>query len=437
MRPVTTTVFNADTGSLRRAFRARYVFPVTTPPIADGVVTVENGAIVHVDREATGSLVTDLGNVALLPALINAHTHLELSGLTAPLGTPGMPFTDWVRLVVAYRRQAPAYEAHLVRGQSECASLGQAVVGDVATTLWTGAGGLVEPTLFHETIGLRRGLLAERLAAARDFLAFTRKQGLRAGLCPHAPYSVHPELFDGLLRLAAAESVPLAFHLAETREELELLATGGGPFRELLHELNAWEDAAIAPGTRPIDYLRRLAAVGVRALIIHGNYLDDDEIGLLAAHADRISVVYCPRTHAFFGHSRHPLARLLAAGANVAVGTDSRASNPDLNLFEELRLIARCYPELTLATVLELATLRSARALQIDARLGSLEPGKVAVMATLSLPDSGYADPHELLFATDAQPSLLFDGQQKDPSQAGQVPGRAGNRSCLRSLDAF
>lgn len=409
MRTVTTTVFSTGGRAQgRRAFRARYVFPVAEPPIADGVMAVENGIVLSVGSDVGGLPVTDLGNVALLPALINAHTHLELSGLSAPLGTPGMSFTDWVRLVVAYRRSAPPYQAYIAGGQSECASLGQAAVGDVTTTPWTKRSVLADATVFHETIGLRHCLIGDRLVAAREFLWQARQQGLRPGLCPHAPYSVHPELFDGLVRLAAAEDVPLAFHLAETPEELELLATGGGPFRELLIELNAWEETAIAHGTRPFDYLRRLATGGVRALVIHGNYLDGEEVALLAAHADRISVVYCPRTHAYFGHDRHPLPRLIAAGANVALGTDSRASNPDLSLHEELRYVAQHFPELPFATVLELGTRRSARALRLDDRFGSLEPGKVAALAVVPLSNSDCADPHELLFETDEQPSLLL-----------------------------
>lgn len=405
---VSTTVSSQATYFTGRgALRARYVFPVVGPPIADGVVTIENGKILSVGRDAVGSHAIGLGNVALLPALINAHTHLELSGLAAPLGTPGMLFTDWIRLVVAYRRGAPEYQQHIALGQRECASWGQAAIGDVATVPWTGPGDVLEATVFHETIGLRSDLVAERLAAAREFLATARQQGFRAGLCPHAPYSVHPDLFDGLVRLAAAQRAPLAFHLAETREELELLASGGGPFRELLVDLNAWQEGALVPGARPLDYLRKLAGGGVHALVIHGNYLDDDEIGFLAAHADRISIVYCPRTHAFFGHRRHPLATLLASGANVALGTDSRASNPDLSLYDELRYVARHFPELAPATVLELATLRSARALRLDDRLGSLEPGKIAALAMISLPNSEPADPHELLFEAEAQPSLI------------------------------
>jgi cytosine/adenosine deaminase-related metal-dependent hydrolase len=404
------------------ALQARYVFPVTSPPVAEGVVTVEDGRIVAVGREpGVGCPVRDLGNVAILPGLINAHTHLEFSGLAAPLGAPGMSLPDWIRLVVAYRRQMPedSQREAIEHGAAECRASGSVALGEIATTNYADslADTLFDTTVFREIIGLKRELIDDRLAAARRYLAGRPQEGevsstarppgrgIRPGISPHAPYSVHPELFDRLIKLAAESHAPVAFHLAETREELELLATGGGPFRELLVGLGAWDETAIPRGTRPLDYLRRLPDRGVRGLVIHGNYLDDEEIEFVAAHADRLTVVYCPRTHAYFGHARHPLPRLLAAGANVALGTDSRASNPDLNLLEEIRLVARQFPELSPATALELGTLRAARALGIDERLGSLEPGKLAALAIVPLPDTDVA-PHRLLYESDRPASV-------------------------------
>lgn len=381
--------------------RARYVFPVTAPPIPDGVVTVENGLIVAVGREAQRCPITDLGNVALIPGLINAHTHLEFSGLSTPLGTPGMSLPDWIRLVVGYRRQLPLpfHLAGIAKGASECESYGTAAVGDIVTTrCQTRRAGV---TRFFESIGLRAGLIDEKLAAARKQLASELPHSCRSGLSPHAPYSVHPELFERLLALAAETNVPVAFHLAETIEELDLLATGGGPFRTLLLELESWDETAIPRGTRPLDYLRRLATSGVRALLVHGNYLDDDEIELVARHAGRMAVVYCPRTHAYFEHSRHPLPKLLAGGANVALGTDSRASNPDLNLLEEIRFVARHFPDLPSNVALELGTLRGARALGIDRQFGSIEPDKQAALVTVPLGNSDAADPHWLIYESD------------------------------------
>jgi len=390
---------------VKAALKARYVFPITAPPIADGVVTIENGLIVAVGRDAAGCTVRDLGNVALVPGLINAHTHLEFSGLSAPLGTPGMAFTDWIRRVVAHRRQLPLpfNLIDIQDGANECGSYGTVAYGDIATTAW-GADlewASLGATIFLEIIGLKAELIEARLATARKHLTPREFRHRRAGLSPHAPYSVHPELFDRLLTLAADANSPIAFHLAETLEELDLLATGGGPFRELLIDLGAWDETAIPRGTRPLDYLRRVAARGVHALVIHGNYLDQEEIDFAAVHAERLAIVYCPRTHAYFDHAKHPLPQLLAAGANVALGTDSRASNPDLNLLEEIRYVARHFPELPPSTALELGTLRAARAMQLEKRFGSIEPGKLAALVAVPLGDADVADPHWLIYESD------------------------------------
>jgi cytosine/adenosine deaminase-related metal-dependent hydrolase len=134
--------------------------------------------------------------------------------------------------------------------------------------------------------------------------------------------------------------------------------------------------------------------------VVHGNYLDDEEIEFLARQ-QRMAVVYCPRTHAWFDHARYPLEKLLAADAIVALGTDSRASSPDLSLLAEMRHVARTFPTLDRATILELGTLGGARALGLDSKIGTLEPGKRANLAAIALPDAAAADPHELLLDAD------------------------------------
>ena len=138
-----------------------------------------------------------------------------------------------------------------------------------------------------------------------------------------------------------------------------------------------------------------------RTLVIHGNFLDDEEIGFLADNAAKMAVVYCPRTHAWFGHPPYPLEKMLAAGASVAVGTDSRASSPDLSLLAELRHVARSCPAIPPQVVLQLGTSRAAAALDCDRESGDLAPGKWANLAVVALPDRDAADPYELLFDSD------------------------------------
>jgi cytosine/adenosine deaminase-related metal-dependent hydrolase len=211
---------------------------------------------------------------------------------------------------------------------------------------------------------------------------------------------VLPQLLTAAVSLSATCHVPIAFHLAESRQELQLLRSGSGPFRDYFDELGTCDPDLFGRGTRPLDYLHTLAAAE-RTLVIHGNYLDEEEIAFLAEQAERMSVVYCPRTHAYFGHDAYPLGQMLAAGVTVALGTDSRASAPDLSLLAEIRFVAERHPTLARNVVLQLGTINGARALGRDQEIGSLEPGKYANLAVVALPDHDAADPHELLFDFD------------------------------------
>ena len=262
----------------------------------------------------------------------------------------------------------------------------------------------VEVTAFLELIAPTAARVAGAVERATTYVggdSSRRLYGeilyLRRGLSPHAPYSVHPELLKAVVELSSRCEMPVAMHLAESPEELELLRTGAGPLRTFLEELDTFDATAIPPGTRPIDYLRLLASAH-RALVVHGNYLDDEAISFLGAQAVRMSVVYCPRTHAYFAHRPYPLEKMLAAGATVALGTDGRASAPDLNLLAEMRFAALRHPRVPLAEILRMGTLYGASALGRETQLGSLEPGKRADLAIVSLPDRAASDPYELLF---------------------------------------
>ena len=201
-----------------------------------------------------------------------------------------------------------------------------------------------------------------------------------------------------MIALSAAESRSRGHAPGRIAEELELLRDGTGPLRVCLEELGAWDATAIRPGTRPLDYLRLLATAH-RALVIHGNYLDDEEIRLARRPTpQRMTVVYCPRTHDWFGHGAYPLEKMLAAGVAVALGTDGRGSSPDLSLLAEMRFAAQQHPAVGRERILQMGTILGARALGREREIGSLEPGKQADLAVVALPDRDAADPHELLF---------------------------------------
>ncbi|MGW8258371.1 MAG: amidohydrolase family protein, partial [Thermoguttaceae bacterium] len=321
------------------ALKARFVFPVSARPIAHGMVGFENGRITGVGKRIAADTVEDLGNVAILPGLVNAHTHLEFSDLQKPLGQPGIGFVDWIRRVIEYRvGRGASNSAAIEKGLSECARCGVTAIGEIAQmdcTTTTEHAPAADGISFLEIIAPT----PDRAADAVEFLEndFNKSQILnnpspraatrglngvnnpahnstsnpsefdwRLGLSPHAPYSVHPKLLEKIIELSVRHQVPLAMHLAESREEIEYLAQGAGPLKDLLIELGAYDPSTVAPGSRPLDYLQMLA-VAHRVMIVHGNFLTHDEIGLLADHAETMSVVYCPRTHAFFRRDRYPL----------------------------------------------------------------------------------------------------------------------------------
>jgi cytosine/adenosine deaminase-related metal-dependent hydrolase len=371
--------------------------------MADACVVLSGDRIVSVGAAPPLVEIIDLGQAAVVPGLVNAHTHLEFSDLAAPLGTPGMPLPDWIEQVVAHRRaQAHTPQDSIARGLAECLAAGTTTVGEIATHDWRplvdAAAARPDVVMFYESIGPNRERVEAAITASKAFVeARSTLSAVRPGLSPHAPYTVHHELLCGLVDLSRQAGLPVAMHLAESREELELLATGGGAFRTLLQRLDSWQEHPTARLNSVMAYLEALAPAP-RALVIHGNYLGDAEIEFLGDYAERMSVVYCPRTHDFFRHDEYPLARMLSRGVSVALGTDSRASNPDLSLWEEMRFVTQRHPQLSLAQVLELGTRGGARSLGLAATLGTLEAGKLANLAVIEL-STPADDPHVALFA--------------------------------------
>ncbi len=373
------------TSQSKYALQARWVLPIETPPIAGGIVTIEDERIVAIGTHADdGATVQDLGDVVLLPGLVNAHTHLEFSHQAVPLGQPGMPLPEWIQLVIANRKQQLGVTSGLEVGLHESLLAGVTSIGEITTSPFAvdRCNDLPELIAFQEVIGFSAARVESVFAELQHRLQ-TSHAASRLGISPHAPYTVHPELLAKLVALASERKLPVTMHLAESPEELQLLSENAGPFRELLEQRSMWDACVFANSTQPLDYLQVLAQAP-RTLVIHGNYLSPTEIEFVADRRDRMSIVYCPRTHAYFGHSDYPLQAMLAAGVRVAIGTDSRASNPDLSLLGELRYLARTYKGISPETILTLGTLNGAKALGMDKIVGSLVPGKLANLTAIA-----------------------------------------------------
>jgi cytosine/adenosine deaminase-related metal-dependent hydrolase len=396
---------------------ARWIFPVDQPPIERGIVEIVDGLIAAVGtlHGQPDTETIELGNVAIIPGLVNAHAHLEFSSLESPI-KPALPFTDWIGRLLAHRRERPeSLREYVRRGTREAAESGSSLVGDIVTGDWSpdclsNDGPAV--VAFRELIGLLPDQAAPQLELAKQHIADCRaaqsagQDGLLPAVSPHAPYSVCLELFHSLVEIARAENVPLCIHLAETLAELELLESGTGEFFEMLTRFDLWREGTIPKHSRPMDYLKPLAALP-NALIAHGNYLADHEIDFLAAHPN-IATVFCPRTHAFFSHRNHPWKRLLDAGASVCIGTDGRSSNPDYSLWSELRFLARQSDSARAPQILEAGTRQGATALGQANEAGTITAGKRADLTVISLDGSEATDPWAALFAPNSQPTTTI-----------------------------
>lgn len=377
---------------------ARWTFPVDADPIENCLITIGSWRTITVERLAAppDSDVIDLGNSAVLPALFNAHAHLEFSDLFEPIQPPA-PFSAWIQNLMAHRRQRTESTSTLAeRGYEESGRSGVQYVGDIVTGDWTPPAGS-DVVAFREFIGLLPEQHDAQVELANRHIEDCLDHGVYPGLSPHAPYSVSPRLYRSLIEVAKEKDRPLCIHLAETRAELELLDSGTGELVEMLTRFGIWRDDIIPRGSKPLDYLKPLANLNA-ASIVHGNYLSDEEIEFLGRHPN-ITTVFCPRTHRFFGHTNHPWQRLLAAGASVALGTDGRSSNPDYSLWAEVLFLdgetdGHARPEL-----LKMATVHGTAAIfrSPPVRKSDEAPG-ICLGSLIQLGDASSDDPWDALF---------------------------------------
>lgn len=386
--------------------KAKWVYDGSSLPVENGLVAIADGRIVDIPQVIHE--VEDLGNVALIPGLINAHTHLEFSGHRNPV-EPRREFANWIRAVIRSRSERTGSDTD--SGLLESRLSGTTFLAEIATSNWyqdlPGQQFSSGVMFFREYLGLSAERIDLVLAQAREDLSAFRRDKARLsdegaeliyGISPHAPYSLHPQLFNGLCDFAQTEQLPVAMHLAESPEELELLSSGTGPLVDLFKEMGIWRENVIPLRTTPRDYLNRLAELP-RVLVVHGNYLTAEDQQFLARHK-QMSVVYCPRTQAAMQSDSHPWQTMLEQGVNVVIGTDSRASNPDLSIWRELQFLKEKTPAIRDEVLLSLATTNSARGLGLVDR-GGLKTGQIADLCVVKLPE-----------ATDrVQTFSLFDGE--------------------------
>jgi len=391
-----------------RCLTASWVVPVTGPPLRRGRVLLDGGTVAWVgeadDPAAPAGPPEDLGAGVLMPGLVNAHTHLELSHLAGRLDA-SRGFVPWVRDLVARREAAgpePARQGAAAAIEA-LVSLGTAAVGDVSNDLAhldLLAASPLRAVVFFELIGWDPDKVPAALAFADARLAAlpaaVRSAGLEVRLAAHAPYSVAP----GLLRALGARPDYAGLHLAESPEETRFLATGEGEWPAFLAERGMAHVRFNPPRKSPVAYVDGLGALRSGVVAAHCVQVDDDDCARLAGSG--VHVALCPRSNRTLGVGRVPLPRLMAAGVRLCLGTDSLASAPTLNLLEEAAVLHEAFPEVPPAALVRMATAGGAEALGLD-DLGTLAPGRSAALAFVPAP-SDPADPLEYLVSGEARP---------------------------------
>ncbi len=427
--------------------RARWILPIAERPLLNGWLAVERGRVVAVGRSGAAlpfrddAPLVDLGPMAVLPALTNAHVHLELSWMAGRVARSDR-FTSWVREMLRVRRSAPPPDDAVIDSIEDAIAqlraTGTGLVGDISNSLLS-----VEPlrqsefkgVVFHELLKLTAADADTTLEAG---LAAVERCGhsprVPVSLAPHAPYSVSPRLFQGI-RAAQARTpfLPSSVHLGESSEEIELLESGRGPWRELLEELGAWDAAWVPPAMDPAAYLDRMRILGPHLLAVHGVHLSDAALERLAARGT--TLVTCPRSNAYVGVGDPPIDRFYRSGVAVAVGTDSLASNDDLNMFSELAALRRLAPAVPAASLLASATWQGARALGFESESGTIEPGRSASLIAVDLSQDVVDVEEYLVSGVTADKVHWVEDLIADCGRAGDWGLRALSRGGMEGAD--
>ena len=369
---------------------AKWVLPMSGPPIENGVVEINGSTITAVGRHGAGDI--NLGDVVLLPGLINAHCHFDYTHFAGRVPYRGS-FTDWLHDIVALKAQQslPQFRAGIQAG--------------IILALQTGTTTVVNIESFPELITqIPRTPL--RVIWCPELIDLNRISHVLpvvgGGLSPHAPYTASAALYRQCVQTGRF----MTTHVAESLTEDEMFRQGRGALYDACQNLG--RPMTDCGHSGPVELLQSYGVLGKNCLAVHANYLTDTDVQLLAA--TETSVAHCPKTHRFFGRATPPVLQLLQAGVNVCLGTDSLASNDTLNLFAEMRELAQVFPQLLPEQILRLATTQAARAVNAANQLGQITVGATADL--IAVPVCGYADPYAaVVFTGKPVTFMLIDGK--------------------------
>ena len=409
-----------------RILAADFVLPISTSPIEGGAIVIDDDRIVAVGTRSDISQkfpdvpVKDLGLAAILPGFVNTHSHLEATSMRGALDAVEHDFKLWLLKLNEIRSglSAEDIEAAATLGASEGARAGVTCFGDIGRCGEAGLRALtnvgLRGILFQETEFSPDNATAEadldKLKSKIDALRLESTDLVEVGVSPHSPYTVSRRLFELIAGYASVEKLKVSVHAAESAGEENLLRNGEGFFMQYYERVGVeWE----VPHCSPVEFLDRTGILDTRPLLAHCVTVSDADIDLIARKGGRIA--HCPKSNAKFGHGHAPFKSFLDAGIAVGLGSDSVASNNVCDLLEESRFAALAARNrdvrtgfINAAKMLEVATLGGARALGLDEKIGTLESGKQADLAVVSLSALGQSP------INDVEAALVFSSNARD-----------------------
>jgi cytosine/adenosine deaminase-related metal-dependent hydrolase len=391
------------------------------PPIPDGAVVIQGNKITAVGpaRDLTrdsASQVEDLGDVALMPGLINAHCHLDYTILRRAIDPP-KSFSSWVQRLNAIKRSLGPedYLKSIARGFDGCIKWGTTTVCTIESfpeLMPHMSGPPIRTWWFYEMIDVRHRITTEDVVAGALGFFQTRPSTLsNFGLSPHAPFTASIELYRLSNDCAQAFSMPLTTHVAESCEEMEMFREARGPLYDFLDGIG--RPMSDCGSASPFGHLWRAGAINAQWILVHMNEATEGDFTLLQSlpRTAKPTIVHCPSSHRYFNHTRFAWDRLQQMGVNLCVGTDSLASCDSLSLLGELRLLKKYEPQLSGEELLQCVTRRPARALRREGMLGILKAGALADL--IAVPVSGTInDVHDQIVEhTRSIPWMMIDGK--------------------------
>jgi cytosine/adenosine deaminase-related metal-dependent hydrolase len=384
-------------------YRARFVLPITTPLIEDGAVLVESGLIRAIGRYRElvaahpGASVVDFGESTLLPPMVNAHTHLELSSFdvwATAAGEPDAPhdFVDWILWLVRVRRSITDEQLRdsLIDGLQASLLAGTGAIGDISTTLGCVSayqGSPLRGRVFAEVLGHDLAMVSERLATIEKTVQNQPGASLDWGLSPHSTYTLSATAADQVFAFAGRLKLQCSIHLAESVDETHFLQNGSGAIAEKLYPAAKWNPSVDpAPGSSPVRAFCRQGRLRQGDLLVHGVQVDAADIDLLKNTG--CSVVLCPRSNAALNVGKAPVAAYLKADVLLTLGTDSLASSSSLSIWDEVAFARDWFAgEAAPHDWLKMATLGGAKALGLQGRMGQLSSGCEASFQVVTIPE--------------------------------------------------